>query len=72
MLTLIYVKQLPSGLWDCCIQGPKGCIEIRDLVWITDRQDLLEIYYWNSWAVIQGIYHCCLSLPGKVTLLKPQ
>ena len=30
------------------IQGPVGVIEIRDLVWCPrDRQDLLEIYYWE-------------------------
>jgi hypothetical protein len=53
------------------IQGPAGLIEIRDLVWIIDRQDLLECYYWQAWAVLQGAYHCCFSIPGKVTLLKP-
>ena len=54
------------------IQGPCGVILIRDLVWMpNDRMDLLEIYYWESWAVIQGAYHCCFSIPGKVTLLPP-
>jgi hypothetical protein len=54
------------------IQGPRGVIEIRDLVWCPrDRQDLLEIYYWESWAVLQGAYHCCFSIPGKVSLLQP-
>ena len=54
------------------IQGPVGVIEIRDLVWCpADRQDLLEIYYWESWAVLQGAYHCCFSIPGKVSLLQP-
>lgn len=51
------------------IAGPQGRILIRDLVWITDRQDLLEILYWNSWGVLQGCYHCCLSIPGKIQLL---
>jgi hypothetical protein len=51
------------------IQGPRGRIQICDLVWIVDRQDLLEIYYWESWGVLQGAYHCCLSIPGKVQLL---
>lgn len=60
-----------NPLWDCVIRGPKGRIQICDLVWVTDRADLLEIYYWESWAVLQGAYHCCLSIPGKVTLLKP-
>ena len=53
-----------------CIQGPMGVIRIHDLVWCpADRQDLLEICYWESWAVIQGAYHCCFSIPGKVVLL---
>ena len=63
-----------TGEYHCTvtIQGPVGVIEIRDLVWCpADRQDLLAIYYWESWAVIQGAYHCCFSIPGKVTLLKP-
>ena len=68
MLTLI------STTGECnttvSIKGPVGVIEIRDLVWCpADRQDLLELYYWESWAVIQGAYHCCFSLPGKVKLL---
>jgi hypothetical protein len=54
------------------IQGPVGLIQIQDLVWCPrDRQDVLEIYYWESWAVLQGAYHCCFSIPGKVTLLQP-
>jgi len=53
------------------ISGPAGTIEIKDLVWITDRVDILECYYWQSWAVLQGSYHCCLSIPGKVSLLPP-
>jgi len=54
------------------IQGPLGVIRICDLVWCpADRQDLLEIYYWESWAVLNGAYHCCFSIPGKVTLLSP-
>ncbi len=54
------------------IDGPVGVIRICDLVWCpADRQDLLAIYYWESWAVLNGAYHCCFSLPGKVTLLKP-
>jgi len=52
------------------IQGPVGVIRICDLVWCpADRLDLLEIYYWESYAVLQGAYHCCFSLPGKVELL---
>jgi hypothetical protein len=52
------------------IQGPVGVIRIHDLVWCPDnRMDLLEIYYWESYAVLQGAYHCCFSIPGKVVLL---
>jgi len=56
----------------CRILGPQGIIEIRDLVWVTDREDILAIYYWEAWAVLNGAYHCCLSIPGKVQLLPPQ
>jgi hypothetical protein len=70
MLELKYHGKNDQGLWMCRIQGPQGTIEIRDLVWITDRADVLEIYYWESWAVLQGSYHCCFSLPGKVLLIE--
>lgn len=54
------------------IQGPGGVIEIQDVTWCpADRPDLLEILYWQAWAVTQGAYHCCLSIPGKVVLLQP-
>jgi hypothetical protein len=54
------------------IKGPVGVIRICDLVWCpADRQDLLAIYYWESWAVLNGAYHCCFSIPGKVSLLQP-
>jgi hypothetical protein len=69
MLKLIDHGLNSQGLWDCRIQGPKGTIQILDLVWVTDRQDLLAIYYWESWAVLQGAYHCCFSIPGKVLLI---
>jgi hypothetical protein len=69
MLELEYQSQSPQGLYTARIRGPRGTIEIRDLVWVADRQDLLEIYYWESWAVTQGAYHCCFSIPGKVSLL---
>lgn len=55
--------------WRAQIQGPRGTIELRDLVWITDREDILNTYYWSAWAVLQGAYHCCLSIPGKVLLI---
>jgi len=68
MLTLTHCEQLSSG-YTARIQGPKGTVEIRDLVWVVDRADLLNIYYWESIAVLNGLYHCCLSVPGKVKLL---
>ena len=70
MLTVL----TPTGEYNTTvtIQGPQGVIEIRNLVWLPkDRQDLVEICYWESWAVLQGAYHCCFSIPGKVTLLMP-
>ena len=69
VLELLHTSQNDQGLYRARIRGPKGCIEIRDLVWVTDRQDLLEIYYWESWAVLEGAYHCCFSIPGKVLLI---
>jgi len=70
MLTLIDHGQNSQGLWDCRIRGPRGTIQILDLVWVVDRPDILEIYYWESWAVLQGAYHCCFSIPGKVSLIE--
>ena len=70
MLTLVDT----TGEYNCTvtIQGPMGQIRIHDLRGCpNDRQDLLEIYYWESYAVLQGAYHCCFSLPGKVILLNP-
>jgi len=64
--------QTDNGLFTAKIQGNRGTVEIRDLVWISDRQDLLEVYYWESWAVLEGAYHCCLSIPGKVLLIEQQ
>jgi hypothetical protein len=61
-----------TGEYNCRvkIQGPVGVIEIHDLVWCpADRQDLLDLYYWQAYAVTQGAYHCCFSVPGKVNLL---
>ena len=68
MLTLLDT----TGEYNCTvtIKGAVGVIRINDLVWCPkDRQDLLEIYYWESYAVLQGGYHCCFSIPGKVVLL---
>jgi hypothetical protein len=70
MLTLTHCEQTAAG-YTACISGPKGTVRIQELVWIVDRQDLLEIYYWEAIAVLQGAYHCCFSVPGKVALLKP-
>ena len=69
MLTLTYCVQLPNLLYTARITGPVGEIEMQELTWIMDRPDLLDIYYWSAWATIQGAYHCCWSIPGKVTLL---
>ena len=69
MLKLEYHCQTENGLYLARINGPYGLIEIKNLVWIIDRKDILECYYWESWAVLQGAYHCCFSIPGKVTLL---
>ena len=70
MLFLEHSVELNTGLWQAVISGPQGRIQLEDLVWVVDRLDILEIYYWESWAVLQGAYHCCFSIPGKVTLLK--
>lgn len=72
MLTLLVQCQGSNQLYRAVIRGPVGTIEMLDLVWIVDRQDILECYYWQAWAVIQGAYHCCWSIPGKVTLLPEQ
>jgi hypothetical protein len=69
MLTLTHCELTATG-YLARIQGPKGTIELSELVWITDRKDILEIYYWESWAVLQGAYHCCLSIPGRVLLIE--
>jgi hypothetical protein len=71
MLTLIRAEQDQCKLYTAEILGPCGIILMRDLTWIVDRADILEVYYWEAWAVLQGAYHCCFSIPGKVTLLPP-
>jgi hypothetical protein len=55
--------------WDAVIAGPVGRLLLKDLMWIEPREDILEMYYWDAWGVLQGMYHCCWSIPGKVTLL---
>lgn len=69
MITLEYHARNSQNRWDCVIQGPGGRIQMCDLMWVEDRRDLVEMYYWDAWSVIQGNYHCCLSVPGKVSLL---
>jgi hypothetical protein len=69
MLTLDRCELNDLNLYTAEITGPRGTILMKDLVWITDRVDILEIYYWEAWAVLQGAYHCCFSIPGKVALL---
>ena len=68
MLTVTF-WQTANKLYTARITGPRGTIEIRELVWIVDRQDLLEVNYWSAWSVLQGAYHCCFSIPGKVLLI---
>jgi hypothetical protein len=70
-ITLICSQQHPTG-YTASIQGPRGVIQLCDLVWIVDRSDILDLYYWQAWAVLNGAYHCCFSIPGKVSLLQPQ
>ena len=70
MLVLSACDRNTTGTYTAQITGPKGTVEIRDVVWISDREDLLKIIYWEAWAVLQGAYHCCLSIPGKVLLIK--
>jgi len=68
LLKLVETREANPG-YHAVIKGPQGSLLLTDLVWIVDRQDLLEIYYWEAWAVLQGAYHCCWSITGKVTLL---
>ena len=72
MLTLTRCEINQHSLYTAEILGPHGIIIMCDLVWIVDREDILEIYYWEAWAVLQGAYHCCFSIPGKVALLPPK
>lgn len=71
MLTLTHCEHdLTANLYLARIRGPKGTLELRELVWIVDRPDILDTYYWSAWAVLQGVYHCCWSIPGKVLLVE--
>lgn len=71
MLTLENSQKESNGLFTAVIAGPQGRIKFNDLVWIVDREDILDIYYWEAWGVLQGAYHCCFSIPGKIALLPP-
>jgi len=71
MLTLETSQTESNGLITAVIAGPQGRIRFNDLVWIVDRDDILDIYYWEAWGVMQGAYHCCFSIPGKIALLPP-
>jgi len=71
MLTLTHCEHNAArNVYTARIQGPRGTIELRELTWIVDRPDILETYYWSAWAVLQGVYHCCWSIPGKVLLVE--
>jgi len=70
MIRLINLNENNKG-YTVQIQGPYGVLEIRDLVWINEnRIDLIELCYKEAWAVLQGAYHCCFSIPGKVLRIK--
>lgn len=69
MLVLEHSEQTTNKLWTAVIMGSFGRLRLHDIVWIMDRQDLLGEYYWSAVLVLQGGYHCCWSLPGKVELL---
>lgn len=71
MTDLTLLSMIKDQDYTVKILGPHGVIETKGLTWMMDRQDLIEVIYWESWAVLQGIYHCCLSVPGKVSLLEP-
>jgi hypothetical protein len=74
MISLVRVtaQTLNPNRLDAVISGPKGTLLLKDLLWIVDEQAVLDCYYWSAWASTQGMYHCCWSWPGKVTLLPPQ
>jgi hypothetical protein len=48
------------------VRGREKTVIMRELVWIADRQELIDIYYEQAVSVSQGEYHCCLSRPGKL------
>lgn len=70
MLTLLSLEIELDRTYTATISGPMGCITVKELVWMADRPDLIAVIYWQGWAVINGAWHCCLSLPGKVSLHK--
>ncbi len=56
------------ALWTVYIQGPAGTVAAKDIVWMTGREDLLDMIYWEVVAVLDGHYHCCLT--GNCWLLE--
>jgi hypothetical protein len=71
-ITRVSISDALRDQGSAVLRGPVGHILLQDMEWCpADREDLLSIYYWESWAVLQGAYHCCFSLPGKVALLPP-
>lgn len=72
MVRLLRISDTERERGTAIIAGPRGCVEIHDLVWLpADRADLIELCYWSAWSATQGVYHCCFSWPGKVSLLTP-
>jgi hypothetical protein len=51
----------PRPLWTVYIRGPAGAVAAKGIVWMTGRQDLLDVVYWEIVSVLDGHYHCCLS-----------
>lgn len=68
MIKLMCCAQTPMG-FSAVIQGDHGVVLLRDLVWIADRLDIVELYYTQAVAVLMGEPHCCLSRPGKLLML---
>lgn len=68
-IQLIMITDATEMRGDAVLAGPHGALLLRDLTWCPE--ELWHHYYWYAWAATQGIYHCCWSLPGKVTLLPP-
>lgn len=49
-------------LIDLYIQGDRGMVRVRDMVFVPDRRDYIEEVYEEIIAVLEGYYYnCCLS-----------